>query len=68
MWAKLLDILLVIATLPNSLVDYLGVYTKSQQGPRIAAKIVESNSEVLAVKRSTEQEVTSVVSINCLLD
>ena len=66
--AKVLGVLLEVATLPHSLVNYIGSYSKSQKGLRIAGQIVEDNSEVLAVNRSSEQEVTSVICINCLLD
>ena len=57
-----------IATLPNSLVNYLGSYSQSQKVLRIADKIVEGNSEVIALKRSSAQEVSSIVCINCLRD
>ena len=67
-FAKLLGILLAIATTPNSLVNYLRSYSEFQKSLRIAAQIVEGNSNVLAVQRSREHEVTSVVCFNCLLD
>ena len=67
-WAKLLDVLLIIATLPNSLINYVSGYPKFQKGLRNAGNIIEGDCTVLAVKRSSEQEVTSVVCINCLLD
>ena len=60
--------LLAIAIQPNSLVNHLRSCSSAQKGLRIAGQIVAGNSKVLAVKRSSEQEVTSVVCINCLLD
>ena len=68
MWPKLLGVLLVVATLPNSLLNYLGSCAKYQKDLRIASKIVEGNSKIIALKRSSEQEVTSVVYIKCLPD
>ena len=51
----------VVATLPNNLFNYLGSFSKSQAGLRIAGNIVEGNSNILALKRRSEQEVTSGV-------
>ena len=68
MWAKLLTVLLVVATLPNSLLYYRESYSKFQKDLRIASTIVTGVSNQLAVKRSSEQEDTNVVCIKCLLD
>ena len=54
MLTKLLGLFLVIATLPNSLFDYLGSYSKPQKSLRIAGMIVEGNSILFAVMRSIE--------------
>ena len=66
-WAKLLGVLPAIATLPNSLVNYLGSCSKCQKVLRIADTMGEGNSEVLTIKRSSEEEVPSGICINCLL-
>ena len=54
MCIKVLGVLLATAILPNSLVNYLRSNSKSQKSLRIADEIVDGNSKVLAVKRSTE--------------
>ena len=46
---QVLGVLLVIATLQKSLVNYLGSCPKSQKGLKIPGKIVEGNSKVLAI-------------------
>ena len=66
MGAKLLPVLLLIATLPKSWVHNLQRNSRSQEGLTIASKIVEGNSNVIAGKRSTEQDVATVVSINSI--